>query len=268
MTSVAGKPIGLPSLRSLLYPSETIDLQLFVVARARMSRKLVLCIGLAIILAAAYFGLRDRWSLEAIAERVDALRVLERQHPLLVYGAAFLAYLAASAIAIPGTSGKSFFCGWLFGFWPAVALVNLASTAGATLAFLMSRHLLCDWLHARLGPRVHGLCQAAREDPSYLFLLRLTPVVPFFAVNLMMGLTGIRLRTFWWVSQLGMLGGNCLCVFAGSRLPGPQEIFDRGPSSLLSAELIAAFVLLATFPVAAKAVAWRMRPGLKACEAG
>jgi len=135
--------------------------------------------------------------------------------------------------------------------------VSFASTSGATIAFLLSRHLFREAVVARFGPRLASFNEHLRTDgPFYLLGLRLLPLVPFFVINLVMGLTPMRARTFWWVSQLGMLPGTAVYVYAGSRVPSLAELAEHGVASVLSAgqllQLAIAFALLGTFPLIVK----------------
>src|SRR6185295_19827286 len=128
--------------------------------------------------------------------------------------------------------------------WGTV-IVSFASTIGATLAFLASRYLLRDWVQNKFGDKLRPVNDGiAREGAFYLFALRLVPAFPFVAINLAMGLTPIRTWTFLWVSQLGMLAGTVVYVYAGTRL-GEFRI---------SIGLIAALALLGFFPLIAKRV--------------
>ena len=143
--------------------------------------------------------------------------------------------------------------GWLFGFVPAVILVSFASTTGATTAFLLSRYLVGGWIQSKFGQRLVAFNQAMeREGAFYLFTLRLIPQVPFFVLNAVMGLTKIRTRTFWWVSQLGMLPGTCIIVYAGASAPSLTEISHNGVRSIISLNVILALTALGVFPIAAK----------------
>ena len=133
----------------------------------------------------------------------------------------------------------------MFGLLWGTILVSFASTAGATLAFLASRFLLRDWVQQRFGERLRAVnAGIEREGGFYLFTLRLVPIFPFFVINLVMGLTAIRTRTFYWVSQVGMFAGTVAYVYAGTQL-GQFKI---------SIGLIAAFVILGVFPLVAKKV--------------
>ncbi len=121
------------------------------------------------------------------------------------------------------------FFGWFFGFWRAVILVSLGSTAGATVAFLLSRYLLRDVVAESLsGAACSSAADAfARDGAWYLLTLRLLPVVPYFLINILMGLTNIRTRTFWWVSQVGMLPATCLYTYTASTVPSLEQLADR-----------------------------------------
>ena len=144
--------------------------------------------------------------------------------------------------------------GWYFGVLQGVLLVSFASTTGATLAFLLSRFLFRNSVQNRFGDRLNAFNRALeREGPFYLFSLRLIPAVPFFVINAVMGLTPIRVWTFWWVSQLGMLAGTLVYVYAGSTVPDLATLANQGINAVFSArqltQILVAFVLLGLFPL-------------------
>jgi len=133
--------------------------------------------------------------------------------------------------------------GAVFGLLWGTVIVSFASSIGATLAFLASRFLLRDWVHGRFGNRLKPINRGIeKEGAFYLFALRLVPAFPFFLINLAMGLTSIRTWTFYWVSQIGMLAGTIVYVYAGTTLSEFR----------ISVELILAFTLLGLFPLVAK----------------
>ncbi len=147
--------------------------------------------------------------------------------------------------------------GALFGFWQGLVLVSFASAIGATLAFLAARYLARAWVRARLGQRAEGIeAGLACDGAFYLFSLRLVPVLPFFALNLLMGQTPIRVRTYCRVSQAGMLAGTALYVNAGTQLAGSESL-----SGIVSAPKLAYLAALALFPWAAGSAlgVWRRR---------
>ena len=132
-------------------------------------------------------------------------------------------------------------------------LVSFASSIGATLAFLAARFLLRDPVQRRFGERLKAVNDGmARDGAFYLFTLRLVPVFPFFIINLLMGLVPIPVRTFYWVSQLGMLAGTIVYVNAGTQLAQIDSL-----SGILSPRLLLSFALLGVFPLLAKRLmAW------------
>jgi pyruvate/2-oxoglutarate dehydrogenase complex dihydrolipoamide dehydrogenase (E3) component/uncharacterized membrane protein YdjX (TVP38/TMEM64 family) len=155
----------------------------------------------------------------------------------------FLLYVAITGLSLPGAAVMTLAAGAIFGLLRGVVIVSFASAIGATIAFLASRFVLRDWMQARFGDRLRRVNEGiAKEGAFYLFALRLVPAFPFFAVNLLMGLTAIRTWTYFWVSQVAMLAGTTVFVYAGTKL-GEFRI---------SAGLIGAFVLVGFFPLIAK----------------
>lgn len=197
-------------------------------------------------------------NLEVLAEKETALAAWRDQSPLPVLGGAFVIYTLVTGFSLPGAAIMTLALGWFLGFGRAFVLVSFASTAGATLAFLISRFLLRDFVQTRFKDRLTGFNEALkREGAFYLFTLRLIPVVPFFVINLVMGLTPLPVRTFWWVSQLGMLPGTAVFVYAGSQFPSLQVLAEKGAKGVLSPQLIVAFVILGLFPLVVKKVMHR-----------
>lgn len=221
---------------------------------------IVLLVVLA-VLGIVVFRYGDSLKLENLARQEASFRQFQQDHPVLVYGIAFLIYVLVTALALPFAVGMTLVIGWFFGFRSGLILVSFASTSGATLAFLLSRYLLRDTIQNRFGDRLAGFNRALeREGAFYLFTLRLIPAVPFFVINLVMGLTPIRTWTFWWVSQLGMVAGTCVYVVAGSTLPDLQTLVDQGAGGILTPKMVVAFILLGLFPIAAKKLLERIRP--------
>lgn len=130
-----------------------------------------------------------------------------------------LIYVLSTALSLPGASLLTLGGSAVFGVGWGLLLVSFASTLGATLAFLSARFLLRDWVERRFGDKLATFQSGmAKEGAFYLLSLRLIPIFPFFLVNLLMGLTPIRVSTYYWVSQLGMLPGTFVYVLAGSEL--------------------------------------------------
>ncbi|MFN8822352.1 MAG: FAD-dependent oxidoreductase [Betaproteobacteria bacterium] len=209
-----------------------------------MSKRLALVAVLVAAIAVFFLlDLRQYLSLEAFKASRAQIDALHAARPLAVAGLYLVAYVAVAALSLPGAAVMTLIGGAIFGFWTGLLLVSFASTIGATLAFLAARFLLRDWVQRRFGEKLRALDDGVRKDGAfYLFALRLVPLFPFFVVNLLMGLTPIRTWTFYWVSQVGMLAGTAVYVYAGTQL-GEFRV---------SAGLLAAFALLGLFPLAAR----------------
>jgi pyruvate/2-oxoglutarate dehydrogenase complex dihydrolipoamide dehydrogenase (E3) component/uncharacterized membrane protein YdjX (TVP38/TMEM64 family) len=175
---------------------------------------------------------------------------LQAQQPLTVAAVYFGVYVLATALSIPGAVIITLAGGAVFGLWQGLLLVSFASTIGATLAFLASRFVLREWVEARFGQRLADINAGVdKEGAFYLFSLRLIPVVPFFLINLLMGLTRMKTVTFYVVSQIGMLAGTAVYVNAGTQLAQLDSV-----QGILSPALLGSFVLLGIFPLLARRV--------------
>jgi len=210
-----------------------------------MNRKrLLLLIVIAAAIGAFFaFDLQQLLSLESFEARRKRIDTFHAEHPWQTAAAYFVIYVAITALSLPGATIMTLIGGAIFGVVAGTILVSFASSIGATAAFLVARFLLRDGVRARFGEKIRAIDDGiAREGAFYLFALRLVPVFPFWLINLAMGLTAIRTWTYYWVSQLGMLAGTVVYVYAGTQL-GQFRI---------SAGLVAAFVLLGIFPLLAK----------------
>lgn len=208
--------------------------------------------ALLLLLAVAFFALdlKQFLTLEAFRLRQQEFATFYAGHRLLTMVAYFLIYVAVTALSLPGATVLTLAGGALLGFWPALVVVSFASTLGATLAFLLSRFLLRDWVQGKFGDKLGAVnAGIAREGSLYLFTLRLVPLFPFFVINLLMGLTPMRTLSFYVVSQIGMLPGTAVYVNAGTRLGEVQSA-----AGLLSPELLISFALLGIFPLAARRI--------------
>jgi pyruvate/2-oxoglutarate dehydrogenase complex dihydrolipoamide dehydrogenase (E3) component/uncharacterized membrane protein YdjX (TVP38/TMEM64 family) len=209
-------------------------------------RKLALVfIAGAAILAFFAFDLGQYLNLQTLKDQQAAISQFHEDKPLLSVAIYFVAYVLMAALSLPGAALLTLAGGAVFGVLWGTLIVSFASTIGATLAFLMSRFLLRDWVEKRFGQRLAAIDQGVRREGAlYLFTLRLVPVFPFFLVNLLLGLTGMKARTFYWVSQLGMFAGTVVYVNAGTQLGKLESL-----SGILSPGLLGSFVLLGLFPL-------------------
>jgi uncharacterized membrane protein YdjX (TVP38/TMEM64 family) len=211
---------------------------------------------LALTVAAAgmiYWQFGNQLTLAGLAQHEAEVQNFQLHHPLLVYALAFVGYVIVAGLALPGAAGLTLLYGWFFGMWRTFVLVSFASTVGATLAFLLSRYVLGTTMQARFPERLAGFNESLkREGPFFLFTLRLIPLVPFFIINIVMGLTPIKTSTFWWVSQLGMIPGTLAYAYAGSSVPNLQALAEKGVRTAFTAEqwlkMTIAFGLLGLLP--------------------
>jgi len=214
-------------------------------------KKILILAALAALIAAYFiFDLGQYLTIDGIKGVVDDVRGFYAENQLMVLAAFFVIYVGVTAASLPGAAFMTLAAGALFGLVVGTILVSFASTMGATLAFLSSRFVLRDTIEARFGDRLKTINEGLERDGAfYLFTLRMIPAIPFFVINLVMGLTRIKAWTFVWVSQIGMLLGTIVFVNAGTQLAQIEST-----SGLLSPALIGSFVLLAIVPWIAKAV--------------
>ncbi len=213
--------------------------------------KLVVLVVVAALIAAFFvFDLKQYLSLDYVKSQQEHFAAFVRDNALATALAYFAIYVAVTGLSLPGAAVLTLVGGAIFGLLWGTVIVSFASSMGATLAFLASRFLLRDWVQAKFGKFLKPINEGIeKEGALYLFALRLVPAFPFFAINLAMGLTPIKTRTFYWVSQAGMFAGTVAYVYAGTQLARISSLRD-----ILSPGLISAFVLLGLFPVVAKKV--------------
>ena len=213
-----------------------------------MKRLILIGVIAAAIVAFFALDLGRFLTLDALKSSQASFAAWYDAAPLVVIGAYFLVYVAVTALSLPGAAVMTLAGGALFGLGIGTLVVSFASSLGATLAFLVSRFLLRDWVQRRFGDRLAAVnAGMAKDGAFYLFTLRLVPLFPFFVINLVMGLTPIKVRTFYWVSQVGMLAGTLVYVNAGTQLARLDSL-----AGILSPALIGSFALLGVFPLLAK----------------
>lgn len=214
-------------------------------------RRLIILIALLIAAVALYqMGLKDYLTLDALKAQQDNFASAYADNAALVIGIFFLVYVVSTALSLPGAALLTLLGGALFGVVTGTIIVSFASSIGATLAFLGSRFLLRDWVQEKFGDRLKAINEGVAKDGAfYLFSLRLIPVVPFFIINLAMGLTPIKTRTYYWVSQLGMFLGTLVYVNAGTQLAQIDSLGD-----IASPGLLASFAALGLFPWIARGI--------------
>jgi uncharacterized membrane protein YdjX (TVP38/TMEM64 family) len=215
----------------------------------KMAGKIVMA-GLVLlgVILFRYFDLGQYLTLEYIKTSLDKFHALYQSHRFGVIAAYMGIYIAVAALSLPGAAVLTLAGGALFGLAVGTVTVSFASTIGATLACLFSRFLLREWVQNKFGDKLVTINDGIeKEGAFYLFSLRLVPIFPFFVINLLMGLTRMRLFTFFWVSQLGMLAGTLVYVNAGKELAKIDSL-----SGILSPGVLISFAVLGLFPITVK----------------
>lgn len=221
-----------------------------------VKRGLIFIVVVAILLTIYAVARHDLPGIGDLKANLEPLTEWVSIHPLWSALLYFVTYVLITAFSVPLATVATLAAGALFGFWKGLVIASFASSLGATLAFLAARLLLRDAVQERFAGRLATINGGLKKDGAfYLFTLRLLPIVPFFLVNLVMGLTPIRARTFYWVSQVGMLAATAVFVNAGTQLAKID-----GLKGILSPALIGSFILIGLFPWFAKAfVNWQRR---------
>jgi len=206
----------------------------------------LLAAAVAVALVALWLsGAGDALTLERLKSQQESLQAWTAARPWLASLLFFAGYVLVVALSIPGAAVMTLAAGAIFGVWHGLVLVSFASTLGATLAFLVARFLLRAPLRKRYGQRLKALDAGIERDGAfYLFTLRLVPIFPFFMINLLAGLTPLKTWTFFWISQVGMLPGTFVYVYAGTQLARIES-----PGDVLSPGLITAFALIGLMPL-------------------
>ena len=213
-----------------------------------VQRLLVVAAIIIIVILFKVLGLGQYLSLDYLKTSQDKFVQLYASHRFAVIATYMAVYIVVTALSLPGAAVMTLAGGAMFGFWVGFVVVSFASTIGATLACFVARFLLRDWVQNKFGEKLAAINRGVeKEGAFYLFSLRLVPIFPFFVINLLMGLTTMKLLTFYWVSQLGMLPGTMVFVNAGKELGKIESL-----SGILSPGLILSFVILGLFPITVK----------------
>lgn len=213
-----------------------------------MKKGVIFVVAAFVIAAFFIFDLDQRLSLEYLKSSMSEFQDIQHQYPLIFAGVFFAIYVSVTGLSLPGAVIMTLAAGAFFGVFWGTVIVSFASTFGATLAFLVARYIFRDRIQQRFGQRLSNINEGIKQQGAlYLFTLRLVPAVPFFVINLLMALTPIKTRTFYIVSQIGMLAGTIVYVNAGTQL---SQL--NGLSGILSPSLFFSFILIGIFPFLAK----------------
>ncbi len=214
-------------------------------------QKILLVLALGVVVGLYFaFDLGQTLNLQTLKAQQENLAALRENYPAQTILGFFAIYVLTTAVSLPGAALLTLASGAIFGVIEGTLIASFASSIGATLALLMSRFLFRDWVAQHFGERLHSIdAGIKREGAFYLFALRLVLAFPFFLINLLFGLTAMKARTFYWVSQLGMFAGTAVYVNAGTQLGKIDSL-----SGILSPAVLSSFLLLGSFPLLARKV--------------
>jgi len=211
-------------------------------------KSFIIVFFLASIMAGFFFDIGQYLSFETIKEQHEKLILLIESNFIFYFILFFFIYIIVTAFALPFAAIKTVLAGALFGLIPGVILTSFASSIGSTLCFLMSRFVLRDFVQNKYSKYLDKINKGIKEDGIYyLFFLRLSPIFPFFIINLVFGLTKMKTMTFYIISQIGMLIGTVVFVNAGVQLSKINSMSD-----ILSFNLILSFILIGLVPLIIK----------------
>ncbi len=224
--------------------------------------KIILAVVIIVLIGLFFiFDLDQHFTLESLKSQQQRFQSFDNSHPFLTRFSFFMAYVAVAALSLPGALIMTLAAGAFFGVITGSIIVSFASTIGATLAMLAARYLFRETIQSKYGNKLEAINQGIDEEGGfYLFTIRLIPVIPFFVVNLVMGLTTIKTIVFALVSQLGMLPATMIYVNAGHQLASIESIKD-----IVSLPIIISLAILGIFPLLAKKLItfYRNRDGQK-----
>lgn len=220
-----------------------------------MNRRLISIIGLLAVVTIIALVISRYLTWGELTAHETTLREQIARNPIraLVIGLGIYTVVCL----VPGTTGKSLVLGWLYGVWQGVVIVNLGLTIAAVLTFFASRHIFRDVVQSRFGYHLRRIDDAVQRDGGcYLFMLRVIHC-PYSVTNYICGATSMRVRSFWWASQLGMLPGNFVFVYAGSRVPSLRQFANEGVAAAFSWQVVATLVVLSVLPLLLRYAAGR-----------
>ncbi len=222
--------------------------------KLQLNKKIIIFIFLTLIIIV---GLNhdDSLSFKVIKQLYGDLQLFIDEKFLFYYLLFFFAYIIVTALALPISLLKTLLAGALFGLLPGVILTSFASTIGSTLCFLLSRYLFKDLIQEKYKKYLSKVNQGIKEEGLlYLFFLRLSPIFPFFIINLTFGLTNMKWTNFYWISQLGMLPATILFVNAGKQLSQINNLED-----ILTMKVIISLSAIGLLPIITKRIYGRFK---------
>jgi len=207
----------------------------------QIQRRILASITIVIVIAALGLIAQRYSSIALLVHYESNVREFVRINPVQSWVIGFVLYTSLSLI--PGTVGKSCVCGWIFGFWPATILVDVALTFAALVTFFASRFLFRDAIESRFGVYIQAFRRNSASNVGFYLLMMRLLHTPFSFVNYVAGATNVvPTKTFWWTTQVGLLPATMIFVYAGTQIPSLATIADRGVLALLDARLLIALI--------------------------
>jgi uncharacterized membrane protein YdjX (TVP38/TMEM64 family) len=201
-----------------------------------------------IIIVGYIFDFNKILSFDAIKATYQDIQILINKNYILYYSAFFILYIVVTAFALPISLIKTLLAGALFGFWPGLILVSFASSIGSTFCFLFSRYALRTYIQKRFSNYLEKINKGIETDGwLYLLFLRLSPIFPFFIINLVFGLTKMKTLEFYVVSQIGMFIATAIFVNAGVQISNLNSLEE-----ILSFKIVASLTVIGLFPLLVK----------------
>ena len=211
-----------------------------------MQRKVIVLIGFLIVLAGLTLYLNNSFRLAQLADQEMHLRRKIAAAPWISFWVALFLYSVVSLV--PGTSGKSIVCGYLFGFWQSLFLVIASLTNAAMITFLLSRYVIRSWVEKKFAGLLGDMnVMLERDGVFYLLTLRMVHV-PFSLVNYCSGATRVSAWTFCWTTMAGLLPSTILFVYVGAQLPTLHELVTSGGEVIISPGIVVGLIAIAVFP--------------------
>lgn len=209
-----------------------------------MKNKIILLSVIIIAVALFFvFDLGQYLSLESLKSNRDQLHTFYEANAVVMIAAFIGVYIVTVALSLPGATILTLCAGAIFGSVTGTLVVNVGATIGATLAFLVARFLLRDWVEKKFGEKLKPFNDGFSKNAiNYMLFLRLVPLFPFFLINLASGLTQIRLPVYIFGTMFGTLPGTFVFANAGSNLASINQLSD-----IASVEVLGAFALLGLF---------------------
>ena len=209
-------------------------------------KKLSISIILLLIIIIGFIS-NDQFN-SYLVDNIQSIKTLYSNEPLMFTAFFIIAYLVMTTLSLPVALLMGILAGSVFEFYLAVVIVSFTSTIGATVAMSLSRYIVRDYITTKYRKYFEIINSNFRDNGGYyLFALRMSPLFPFFIINICFGLTKMKLLPFYLISQIGMLPGTIIIILLGSEI---SNIIVSG--NVISPNLVIYLTLLGLVPLLSK----------------